>query len=115
MEHILKLRPKYYECIKKRSKVIELRLLDEKRQKIKIGDTIIFKKEPELEESLKAEVKGLLLYPNFKSIVEDYPIEKMADNETTKEELIEALNTFYSAEQQAEYGVVGIRIEVVEE
>lgn len=114
MEHILKLRPKYFECIKKGSKVIELRLLDEKRKAIKIGDTIIFKKEPELEETLKAEVKALLMYPSFKAIVDDYPIEMMSDNETTKEELIEALNTFYSAEQQAEYGVVGIRIEVIE-
>ena len=41
MEHILKLQPKYFEYIKNGTKRIELRLYDEKRQKIAIGDTII--------------------------------------------------------------------------
>jgi ASC-1-like (ASCH) protein len=42
MEHILKLKPKYFNYINKGTKIIELRLYDEKRQKISIGDTIIF-------------------------------------------------------------------------
>ena len=42
MEHILKLQPKYFDYINKGTKRIELRLYDEKRQKIAIGDTIIF-------------------------------------------------------------------------
>ena len=46
MEHILKLQPKYFDYINNGTKRIELRLYDEKRQKIDIGDTIIFQKEP---------------------------------------------------------------------
>ena len=48
MEHILKLQPKYFDYINNGTKRIELRLYDEKRQKIAIGDTIIFQKEPEI-------------------------------------------------------------------
>ena len=44
MEHELKLQPRYYEYILNGSKDIEIRLYDEKRQKINIGDIIIFKK-----------------------------------------------------------------------
>ena len=53
MEHELKLQPRYYEYILGGTKDIEIRLYDEKRQKINIGDIIIFKKEPELNESFK--------------------------------------------------------------
>lgn len=42
MEHILKLQPKYFDYINNGTKRIELRLYDKKRQKIAIGDTIIF-------------------------------------------------------------------------
>ena len=40
MEHELKLRPKYYDYILNGTKRIELRLNDEKRSSIKLGDII---------------------------------------------------------------------------
>ena len=60
MEHKIKLQPQYYNYILYGTKRIEIRLYDEKRQQIKIGDTIIFLKEPDLNESFKAKVTGLL-------------------------------------------------------
>ena len=45
MKHEMKLQQKYYDFIKRGTKRIEIRLFDEKRQKIKIGDTIKFLKE----------------------------------------------------------------------
>ena len=41
-EHIMKLHPEPFAKIKDGSKTIELRLYDEKRQRISIGDTIRF-------------------------------------------------------------------------
>lgn len=58
MEHILKLKPKYFNYINNGTKRIELRLYDEKRQTINIGDTIIFQREPELEITMKTKVIG---------------------------------------------------------
>lgn len=113
MEHELKLQPRYYEYILNGSKDIEIRLYDEKRQKINIGDTIIFKKEPELNESFKVKVVGLLRYKNFDSLFNDFTIDRLADRSMSKSELLEELEKFYTKEKQKEYGVLGIRIEKV--
>jgi len=111
MEHILKLQPKYFNYINEGTKRIELRLYDEKRQKINIGDTIIFEKEPELKETLKVKVIGLLRYNSFEELFNDFSIGIMADNSMTKQELLNVLEEFYTPEKQKMYGVLGIRIE----
>ena len=113
MEHILKLQPKYFDYIDKGTKRIELRLYDEKRKKINIGDTIIFRKEPELEIEMKVKVIGLLRYNTFKELFEDFNIEVMADKSMTKQELLDVLEEFYTPEKQMEYGIIGIRIEKI--
>ena len=113
MEHELKLQPRYYEYILDGSKDIEIRLYDEKRQKINLGDIIIFKKEPELNESFKVKVVGLLRYENFDSLFNDFTIDRLADRSMSKLELLEELEKFYTKEKQKEYGVLGIRIEKV--
>lgn len=56
MIHEMKLQPKYYDYILKGTKRIEIRLNDEKRQAIKLGDKIRFLKEPNLKESFEAKV-----------------------------------------------------------
>lgn len=113
MEHILKLQPKYFDYINNGTKRIELRLYDEKRQKINIGDTIIFQKEPELEITMKVKVVGLLRYNKFKELFEDFDIGMMADKSMTKQELLDVLEEFYTPEKQEQYGVLGIRIEKI--
>ena len=113
MEHELKLQPRYYEYILNGTKDIEIRLYDEKRQKINIGDIIIFKKEPELNESFKVKVVGLLRYENFDGLFNDFTIDRLADRSMSKSELLEELEKFYTKEKQKEYEVLGIRIEKV--
>ncbi len=113
MEHEMKLQPKYYNYILNGTKRIEIRLFDEKRQQIKIGDTIKFLKEPELNESFKARVVGLLRYNSFEDMFKDFDVSILADKSMTKEELISILETFYTKEKQQEYGVLGIRIELL--
>ena len=113
MQHKLKLQPIYYDYILNGSKRIELRLNDEKRQEIKVGDKIKFLKEPELTESFEAVVTGMLNYNNFDNLFSDYPIEMLADKEMTKEELKSVLEEFYTQEKQSRYGVLGIKIELI--
>lgn len=113
MEHILKLQPQYFDYINNGTKRIELRLYDEKRQKINIGDIIIFQKEPELDITMKVKVIELLRYNKFEELFNDFDIEKMADKSMTKQELLKALEEFYTPEKQEKYGVLGIRVEKV--
>jgi hypothetical protein len=110
MTHILKLQPKFFDFIKDGTKRIELRLFDEKRQQININDIIEFKREPEQIDSLKVKVIGLLKYRSFEDLFEDFPIEILADNSMTKNELLNVLEEFYTPEKQEKYGVLGIKI-----
>ena len=110
--HEMKLQPKYYNYIINGTKRIELRLNDEKRRLIKIGDTIKFLKEPDLDESFEAKVIGLIRYDSFKDMFEDFDISLLADKTITKDELENVLNEFYTKDLQKQYGVLGIRIEI---
>lgn len=111
--HEMKLQPEYYNYIINGTKRIEIRLNDEKRQLIKLGDTIEFKKNPELTESFKTKVTGLLRYNSFEEMFKDFDISILADKSISKEELINVLEKFYTKEEQTKYGVLGIRIELI--
>ena len=113
--HNMKLMTKYFDYIKFGSKRIELRLNDEKRQNIKIGDEIIFEELVDNPRYLRTRVIDLYYENNFNDLIEKYDIELFADKHTTKKELIKLLNNIYSQEEQEKYGIVGIRIELCEE
>ena len=113
MEHEMKLQPEYYNFILNGTKRIEIRLFDEKRQQIKIGDTIKFSKEPELNKSFNAKVIGLLRYNSFSDMFKDLDISILADVSMTKNELMDELCRFYTVDNQLKYGVIGIRIELL--
>ena len=113
MIYELKLQPRYYNYMLNGTKRIELRLYDEKRKNIKLGDTIKFLKEPYLNESFDTKVVGLLRYNSFEDMSKDFEISILSDKSMTKEELISVLEQFYPKEKQKQYGVLGIRIELV--
>ena len=113
MEHEMKLQDKYYNYILNGTKRIELRLYDEKRQQIKIGDIIKFYKEPELKDTFRAKVIGLLWYNSFYDMFKDLDISILADVSMTKNELMDELCRFYTVDNQLKYGVIGIRIELL--
>ena len=113
MIHEMKLQPEYFNFILNGTKRIEIRLNDEKRQNIKLGDKIKFLKEPDLNESFEAQVIGLLRYNSFEEMFKDYDISILSDKSMTKEELISVLEQFYTKEKQEKYGVLGIRLELI--
>ena len=104
----MNLQPKYYDFIKDGTKRIELRLYDEKRQQIALGDQIEFAKSED--ERFTARVVGLLRYASFADLFADFDIAALADESMTKEELLEVLGEFYTPELQRELGVIGLRV-----
>ena len=68
-------------------------------------------KEPNLTESIKVRVSGLLNYQYFSDLLKDFDIQLLADQSMTKKELLTVLQEFYTIEEQTKYGVLGIRIE----
>ena len=53
---------------------------------------------------------GLLRYNSFSDLFKDFDISILADKSMSKEELLNVLQEFYTAEEQQKYGVLGIRI-----
>ena len=111
MTHEMNLQNKYFDFILHGTKRIELRLNDEKRQQIKIGDTIIFRNKQD--ETFSAKVKDLFKCNSFEELFENFEIDILADKSMTKAELLRVLGEFYTPEKQAEFGVLGIFIGLI--
>ncbi len=106
----MKLQPSPFEMIRNGTKTIELRLFDEKRKKIRIGDTILFTNTAS-NEILSVKVLELLVFDSFETL---YSQLQLLDCGYTKEDVDTAspddMNAYYPKELQQEYGVVGIKI-----
>ena len=109
----MNLQDRYFDYIQHGTKRIELRLNDEKRRLIQLGDQIEFTNARA--ETILTKVLGLLKYQSFDQLCADLPIELLADVSMTKGELLQVLGEFYSTEQQQEYGVLGIRLKLSSE
>lgn len=116
MTHQLKLHARPFEEIKSGRKTIELRLYDEKRRLIEVGDTLVFTHSDNAAETLTARVTALHRFPDFAALYAALPLDRCG---YLPEELADAspadMNVYYSAEKQAAYGVVGIEIALLEE
>ncbi|MBR3153034.1 MAG: ASCH domain-containing protein [Clostridia bacterium] len=115
MKYIMKLNPKYFEYMKNGTKRIEIRLNDEKRKNIKIGDEIVFQKEPELKDEVSTQIVNLIIKRNFKELIESFDISEYSDKSESKEKFLNDLYKFYTKEQEEKYGVVGIQIKIRKE
>ena len=112
MKHTMKLDPKYFDFMKNGTKRVELRLYDDKRKSIKIGDEIVFTKLPDLKEELLTYVIDLIKEDSFEKLVSHFDISKYADKSILKEEFLNDLYKFYSREEEKQYGVIGIIIDL---
>lgn len=110
MTHEMKLNKTPFELIVNGQKIIEVRLFDEKRQKIQLGDKIRFTKLPELQESIMVQVNGLLIYPDFRSLFLDFPGELFGGRGWSVDELVNNMHEYYSVEGESKYGVIGIKL-----
>jgi len=105
----LRLDEDIFEIVKRGTKRVEIRLYDEKRKKLKIGDIIIFSKEPLNEEKIKCKIKNLKTFKCFDELIDNYNIGDLA-GDTSKEEIINDLNKYYPLEKQLENGVIAIEV-----
>ena len=108
--HNMKLHRSPFEMIKSGDKTIELRLFDEKRQQIKVGDEIIFT-DTATGETVTKSVARLHVFGSFSELYESLPLLKCG---YTAEDIDSAspsdMDEYYSAEQQKKYSVVGIEL-----
>lgn len=110
MEHFMKLQSQPFENIANQTKTIEMRLFDEKRKILKVGDKIIFSKYDNSECKISTRILGLHLFENFKELYENFDKVKLgyAKNEVAN---FQDMEKYYSKEEQKNYGVIAIEIE----
>ena len=105
--------PSAFKKIADGSKTIELRLNDKKRQRIAEGDTIVFSQIGNGDIAV-ASVKKLHRFSNFAELYEALPLEKcgygVAEINTAH---YSDMEQFYSKEDIAKYGALGIELDGV--
>ena len=114
MTHEMNLHDGPFDMIKSGKKIYELRLYDEKRRDIKIGDEIFFTRSRGGDDSMRCLVVGLHLFDNFAELYASLPLLKCG---YTEEDIANArpsdMDIYYSQERQASYGVVAIEIQLL--
>lgn len=114
MIHKMKLTSGPFEKIKNGQKTIEIRLHDDKRKKVQVGDSIEFTKTSDAKESLTVEVVELLPFDSFLKMLESVSLRECGcDESMTKDDFLNSIYKIYTREDESKYGVLGIRIKIV--
>lgn len=113
MTHYMKLRPHPFAMIESGKKTIELRLLDEKRRQIALGDTLIFIN-TDSDAQIVCIVKNLYVFASFEELYRALPLDSCG---YLPEEIAYAsakdMEQYYTVQEQAQYGVIGIEIALI--
>lgn len=109
--HKLQLATIPFNAIMSGVKTVESRLFDEKRQKIQLGDKIIFTNRESPDQQVVVRVIGLLRYQNFHNLFTHNNPAKFGGESV--EWLEKQIGEFYSLDDQLENGVIGIEFELI--
>lgn len=113
MKHEMRLYELPFNEIKAGRKKVEIRLNDEKRQGVSIGDIIIFSLTDEPTKQLSVKVTSLDKYPTFRDLVEDTPLDWGGSHWKAKEEVIQSGLGFYPKEKEEKFGYLRIGIKLL--
>ncbi len=110
--HFMKLQKAPFESIKNKSKTVEMRLFDEKRQLLKKNDVIVFSKYDNSSGEIKTRIKGLRVFKNFKELYENYNKTQLGYKENEKA-CHKDMELYYPLEEQFRLNVLAIEIELI--
>ena len=109
MTHRMRLVDFAFKAIKNQEKDIEVRLNDEKRQLINVGDIIEFS-HIDTEEIIKTKVIKLHKFKTFKELFDHFDNKRIG---IKKEDNYTIMDNFYTKEEQEKYGALGIEIKLL--
>ncbi len=111
--HTLKLYSTYFNLIKNGQKTIEVRLNDEKRQKINAGDTIEFLSAENEYEKLSTKVVAKYYFKTFKEMATTLNSASLGFDSKTVNEIVDVYHGIYGTENELKYGIVAFKIELI--
>lgn len=109
--HRMMLQPAPFALVKAGKKTVELRLNDEKRRAIKVGDCIEFT-ETASKEKLRVSVEKLYPFASFEELYKAIRPE-VCGYEKGEPASPHDMDAYYSPEAQEKYGVLGIEVKMV--
>ena len=113
MIHKMNLHPEPFKMIRDGSKTIELRLNDEKRSLIQVGDSIEFTNTSNQEEKIHVNVIQIHRFGSFDELYKQLRLDQCG---YTPSEVATAkpsdMLVYYPQEKQNQYGVLGIEVEL---
>lgn len=101
-----------FDLIQTKRKSIEIRVNDEKRKKIKVGDAITFYLLPKQTETITVSVTALKVFASFKDLYENIDFTLLGRADKSMEWMIAASYDFYKREDEQKYGVLAIEFEI---
>ena len=115
MIYEMKLNKEPFEMISNGNKTVELRLFDEKRCKLNIGDEIIFTDISDTKRKLYVRIKALYRFGTFEELFKEIsPVICGYEEGETPESAAEKMKAYYTDENINKYGVLGISVELTE-
>lgn len=108
MEHSMKLYPADFEDLKNGKKKREYRLYDEKRKQVRVGDTIRYRKLPDLDEEFIVDVNNVEVFDNWYDCYDKYFLEDFKDRYATVQDVVKDTydGGYYTKEESEELGCV---------
>ncbi|GAA0308780.1 ASC-1-like (ASCH) protein [Gracilibacillus halotolerans] len=114
MEHNMGLYETPFYSIKLGKKKVEVRLNDEKRRRIRVGDTIKFTKLPDRNDSLTVKVIELREFPTFREMYESIPASDLDSVGDSIKGMVEETYRIYTPEKEKEWGTLAITIRLID-
>ncbi|WP_185970900.1 ASCH domain-containing protein [Alkalicoccobacillus porphyridii] len=114
MNHMMGLYDEPFALMKNGRKTVEVRLNDEKRQRLRVGDHIDFIKAPVQDDRLKMIVTELKKFESFRELYESVPIEDLGEEGMSVNQLLNETYLIYSQESEQKFGALAIYVEQVE-
>lgn len=111
MIHEMRLNEGPFKTIASGTKKIEMRLYDEKRRNIQIGDNITFVNRA-TGEKLNTKVTNLYIVPSFENLYNMFN-KVLLGYEENEEAHYTDMEQYYSKDEIEKYGVVGIEIKLI--
>ncbi|MCG2694775.1 ASCH domain-containing protein [Candidatus Parcubacteria bacterium] len=101
----------YFSFVKKGVKTIEGRIKQDLYEKLELEDEILVFNNKETDK-IRVIVKGLRTYSSFKEMLKKEDFKKILPNVDSIEEGVKIYRKFYTSEQEKEFGVIAIGVEV---
>lgn len=116
MENLIEMRlaPEPFEQIKERSKTVEIRLYDEKRKNINVGDKIVFHCRSANTEAIIVTVTALDWFKTFRELFQSELFDRTGCGNMSVDEATEYMYNYYGKEQEEEFGVIAIGFQIDE-